>query len=319
MPAGVWELHVLGKNGVTVHGTLHTPGSPPVVLNSQDNLQIADRSFHFLLPSQPQWCARSPPHSFALACLVHTSHQHGLVNGRPGDAQPATKAAVRQAAPRQSFELPQPGAAAQQPVSVAAAPAAAAGMPNLMANRAVAALPPAQQQAVVRSTTECYAHGKLYADLALCFVPAISWQHCRPCVRMCADAADPGHAGQHTAPGPACAVGARAVPFSLCGHICACWAIDMPADVGVLHAYSSSSSREARVTSWAPRQRCSFCSSSASSNCWLPCSSSKLGSNRQQQCPAAGSRRSQACRSSHPCSPGSDTFCGLRKLAACLH
>lgn len=51
----MWELHVLGKNGVTVHGTLHTPGSPPVVLNSQDNIQIADRSFYFLLPSQPQW------------------------------------------------------------------------------------------------------------------------------------------------------------------------------------------------------------------------------------------------------------------------
>ena len=54
--AGVWELHVLGKNGVTVHGTLHTPSSPPVVLRSQDNIQIADRSFYFLLPSEPQWC-----------------------------------------------------------------------------------------------------------------------------------------------------------------------------------------------------------------------------------------------------------------------
>lgn len=55
-PTGVWELQVLGKNGVTVQGTLHTPSSPPVVLRSQDLIQIADRSFYFLLPRQQQWC-----------------------------------------------------------------------------------------------------------------------------------------------------------------------------------------------------------------------------------------------------------------------
>lgn len=48
---------MLGKNGVTVQGTLHTAGSPPVVLRSQDKIQIADRSFYFLLPRQEQWCA----------------------------------------------------------------------------------------------------------------------------------------------------------------------------------------------------------------------------------------------------------------------
>lgn len=67
---------MLGKNGVTVHGTLHTPGSPPVVLHSQDNIQIADRSFYFLLPSQPQWCTpglrTSPPAWTPVArCVVH--------------------------------------------------------------------------------------------------------------------------------------------------------------------------------------------------------------------------------------------------------
>ncbi len=59
VPPGVWELHVLGKNGVTVEGTLHTPSSPPFVLRSQDLIQIADRSLYFLLPRQQQWCGRT--------------------------------------------------------------------------------------------------------------------------------------------------------------------------------------------------------------------------------------------------------------------
>jgi hypothetical protein len=74
------------------------------------------------------------------------------VTGRPGDAQPAAQTAARQAAPRQSFEVPQSTAALQPPAGLPGAPAAAAGMPNPMANRAVAALPPAQQQAVVCSS-----------------------------------------------------------------------------------------------------------------------------------------------------------------------
>jgi hypothetical protein len=45
-----FELTVLGKNGVTVKGTLHTPNSAPVVLQSQDLLQIGESSFWFLLP-----------------------------------------------------------------------------------------------------------------------------------------------------------------------------------------------------------------------------------------------------------------------------
>ncbi|CAL8463819.1 g3353 [Coccomyxa elongata] len=62
---GVWELQVLGKNGVTVQGTLHTPSSPPVVLRSQDLIQIADRSFYFLLPRQQQWAGPMQPEQTA--------------------------------------------------------------------------------------------------------------------------------------------------------------------------------------------------------------------------------------------------------------
>lgn len=66
---------MLGKNGVTVHGTLHTPSSPPVVLKSQDNIQIADRSFYFLLPSEPQWCrpmlSPSPPYLHLFLSRMH--------------------------------------------------------------------------------------------------------------------------------------------------------------------------------------------------------------------------------------------------------
>eukprot|EP00877_Chromochloris_zofingiensis_P010598 jgi/Chrzof1/5792/Cz16g16020.t1 len=46
----VWEVHALGKNGVTVNGNLHTPTSPPAILQSQDFVQVGDRSFFFLLP-----------------------------------------------------------------------------------------------------------------------------------------------------------------------------------------------------------------------------------------------------------------------------
>lgn len=70
--AGVWELQVLGKNGVTVQGTLHTPSSPPVVLRSQDLIQIADRSFYFLLPRQQQWWV----HQTQQLCMVTPQAPH---------------------------------------------------------------------------------------------------------------------------------------------------------------------------------------------------------------------------------------------------
>jgi FHA domain len=47
---GCFELTVMGKNGVTVQGSLYTPTSEPKQLKSQDLLQIGDCSFHFLLP-----------------------------------------------------------------------------------------------------------------------------------------------------------------------------------------------------------------------------------------------------------------------------
>ena len=53
--AGQWELHVMGKNGVTLHGVLLTPEHPPHPLKSQDMIQIAEKQFHFLLPKNPQW------------------------------------------------------------------------------------------------------------------------------------------------------------------------------------------------------------------------------------------------------------------------
>lgn len=47
--AGVWQLHVYGKNGVTVKDTLYTPTSPPVTLHSGDVVQVGDKAFFFLL------------------------------------------------------------------------------------------------------------------------------------------------------------------------------------------------------------------------------------------------------------------------------
>ncbi len=51
---GSWEMVVMGKNGVTVQGTLYAPvdGQPMsgIQLHSQDYIQIGDRGFYFLLP-----------------------------------------------------------------------------------------------------------------------------------------------------------------------------------------------------------------------------------------------------------------------------
>ena len=47
---GVFELTVMGKNGVTVNGVLHTPSSAPQQLYTQDFLQVGEQKFYFLLP-----------------------------------------------------------------------------------------------------------------------------------------------------------------------------------------------------------------------------------------------------------------------------
>lgn len=41
---------MLGKNGVTVNGALHTPSPTPVPLLSKDLITMGDTTFHFLLP-----------------------------------------------------------------------------------------------------------------------------------------------------------------------------------------------------------------------------------------------------------------------------
>lgn len=79
-----WELHILGKNGVTVDGTLYTPEHSPVELQSQSMLQIGDRTFYFLLPKdlsrarrkKPKWvlrkrvCGRAAKHGRSLFLAV---------------------------------------------------------------------------------------------------------------------------------------------------------------------------------------------------------------------------------------------------------
>ncbi|EIE18840.1 hypothetical protein COCSUDRAFT_45003 [Coccomyxa subellipsoidea C-169] len=110
---GVWELHVLGKNGVTVEGTLHTPSSPPVVLRSQDLIQIADRSLYFLLPRQQQQWA-SP--------------------------QKADPPAARSATPAASSLVPAQQHAALPP---------GAGSAHSVVQQLAASLPLSQQQAMV--------------------------------------------------------------------------------------------------------------------------------------------------------------------------
>lgn len=47
---GVFELTVMGKNGVTVNGVLYTPSSAPQQLYTQDFLQVGEQKFFFLLP-----------------------------------------------------------------------------------------------------------------------------------------------------------------------------------------------------------------------------------------------------------------------------
>eukprot|EP00850_Spirogloea_muscicola_P002855 SM000011S19033 [mRNA] locus=s11:569365:571314:+ [translate_table: standard] len=47
-----FELEVLGKNGLHVRSELHQGGGPAVPLASQDLLQIGDKLFYFLLPTE---------------------------------------------------------------------------------------------------------------------------------------------------------------------------------------------------------------------------------------------------------------------------
>ncbi|KAG6475798.1 hypothetical protein ZIOFF_065027 [Zingiber officinale] len=51
-PRRCFSLEVLGRNGCIVEGVHHQPGSPPIKLDSQDLIQMGEKMFYFLLPSQ---------------------------------------------------------------------------------------------------------------------------------------------------------------------------------------------------------------------------------------------------------------------------
>ena len=73
--AGYWELEVMGKNGVTVNGTLHTPSAAAVRLRSRDLITMGDSSFHFLLPCKVTRYDSAAVHHNTLylkACLTWT-------------------------------------------------------------------------------------------------------------------------------------------------------------------------------------------------------------------------------------------------------
>jgi pSer/pThr/pTyr-binding forkhead associated (FHA) protein len=71
-----FELLVMGKNGVTIRGSLVTPASAPFPLQSQDVLQIGTFNITFLLP-------RAPPRALARPAGAAPAAEH-----RP-QAQPA--------------------------------------------------------------------------------------------------------------------------------------------------------------------------------------------------------------------------------------
>ena len=89
---GSWEMVVMGKNGVTVQGTLYAPvdGQPMsgIQLHSQDYIQIGDRGFYFLLPRCQARHAQSvgAPASGWLATGVSRSTELGFGVCRPGVA-----------------------------------------------------------------------------------------------------------------------------------------------------------------------------------------------------------------------------------------
>ena len=46
----MFQLEVLGKNGLLHNGKVHMVGSDPVPLSSQDIVEIGGSKFYFLLP-----------------------------------------------------------------------------------------------------------------------------------------------------------------------------------------------------------------------------------------------------------------------------
>ena len=98
--AGVWEMAVMGKNGVTVQGTLYTPveGQPAtgIPLHSQDYIQIGDKAFLLpaaALPGQARrlaaLCRSSAPPALKLALTTRCCPcRHTPASGAPAVKRP---------------------------------------------------------------------------------------------------------------------------------------------------------------------------------------------------------------------------------------
>ncbi|KAG8057306.1 hypothetical protein GUJ93_ZPchr0002g26116 [Zizania palustris] len=93
-----FSLEVLGKNGCIVQGVLHLPGGGPVKLKSQYLLQIGQKKFYFLLPSQSIFATIAAQRNLSTAAVQHTrtaatAAQHAHTATAAGrDAHTATTA-----------------------------------------------------------------------------------------------------------------------------------------------------------------------------------------------------------------------------------
>ncbi|DBB04401.1 hypothetical protein WJX77_002015 [Trebouxia sp. C0004] len=87
---GVFELTVMGKNGVTVNGILHTPSSAPQQLYTQDFLQVGEQKFFFLLPkgtSRRRPPSASPPANKPEGAAAATEGEQIQFSGPAGDEE----------------------------------------------------------------------------------------------------------------------------------------------------------------------------------------------------------------------------------------
>lgn len=98
---GVFELTVMGKNGVTVNGVLYTPSSAPQQLYTQDFLQVGEQKFFFLLPkgtSRRRPPSASPPASKPEGAAAAAEGEQIPFSGPAGDEEPMDAEAPAQAA-----------------------------------------------------------------------------------------------------------------------------------------------------------------------------------------------------------------------------
>lgn len=106
---GVFELTVMGKNGVTVNGILHTPSSAPQQLYTQDFLQVGEQKFFFLLPkgtSRRRPPSASPPASKPEGAAAATEGEQVPFSGPAGDEEPMdAEASAPAAKPVMNIEI----------------------------------------------------------------------------------------------------------------------------------------------------------------------------------------------------------------------